>query len=409
MFPTFSSLVNYLFGTDLSWPVPTFGIFVTLAFILSYLTFWSEFARKERLLQFSTFKCKVRWGTRMKLMLFLGYGCIGFLIGYKGVGALIEQETFSYNPVRFIFSTQGDWTAGLLICLSFCIMTTFIYRSLLFSQTFTQMRSARPREILPTMLLWAGVSGFVGAKVFNIFENGHLYHSHSYFEILDFGGLTFWGGLIFGALSYLIIGRKNGMRWQHLADVGSLGMLVAYGVGRIGCHLSGDGDWGVVNNADKPFTWLPDWMWSFRFPHNVLEQGEYIPECVGKYCYILPQGVFPTSFYESVIILFAFAVLWMVKDKIKMPGLLFAIYLFIAGMERFLIEFIRVNYKFDVFGFSLSEAQLVGVFMIILSFIVTGCLLLKHNRTGVCSEAVTAENAKRRSRVIGDVGAERAR
>src|SRR5690606_13982566 len=103
--------------------------------------------------------------------------------------------------------------------------------------------------------------------------------------------------------SYLYIGIRHGIPWKQLADIGSLGMLVAYGVGRLGCHLSGDGDWGIVNNRDKPFRWLPDWAWSFDFPHNVIHQGVPIPGCTGPYCYVLPEGVFPTSLYESTCIL----------------------------------------------------------------------------------------------------------
>ncbi|HLT88015.1 MAG TPA: prolipoprotein diacylglyceryl transferase family protein [Sphingobacterium sp.] len=378
MFPTFSSLINYIFGTDFSWPIPTFGFFVTLAFILSYLVFKSEFGRKEKQGEFKAFEEHVQWGAKAISFLFLGYGLLGFLVGYKGVGALLNLEAFSHNPLRFIFSAQGNWIAGWLLALVSCMLTGMLYRKLIFGKRTTETRWVRPKELLPVMLLWAGVTGFVGSKVFNIFEDGHLHHSHSIFEILHVSGLTFWGGLFFGAASYLYIGMRRGMDWRHLADVGSLGMLVAYGVGRMGCHLSGDGDWGIVNTVEKPFSWLPDWMWSFRFPHNVIEQGERISGCEGKYCYILPEGVFPTSFYESFVILLVFAVLWVIRARIKTPGVLFVIYLFITGTERILIEFIRVNYKFNVFGLYLSEAQLVGFFMVLLAFLLGG--YLKNNR-----------------------------
>ncbi|PRD49334.1 prolipoprotein diacylglyceryl transferase [Sphingobacterium haloxyli] len=377
MFPTFSSLINYIFGTDFSWPIPTFGFFVTLAFILSYLVFKSEFGRKEKRGELKAFEEHMQWSAKAISFLFLGYGLLGFLVGYKGIGALLDLEAFSHNPLRFIFSVQGNWTAGLAFVLVACVLTGFLYRKLIFGKNTTETRHVRPKELLPAMLLWVGVTGFIGSKVFNVFEDGHLHHSHSIFEILHVSGLTFWGGLFFGAASYLYIGMRRGMDWRHLTDVGSLGMLVAYGVGRMGCHLSGDGDWGVVNAAEKPFSWVPDWMWSFRFPHNVIGQGEYISGCDGKYCYVLPEGVFPTSFYESFIILLVFAILWKIKERIKTPGRLFVIYLFITGTERFLIEFIRVNYKFNVFGLYLSEAQLVGFFMVLLAFLLGG--YLKNN------------------------------
>lgn len=385
MFPVISDLVNYLFGTDFSWAIPTFGFFVTLAFILSYLTFKKEFERKERLQQFKAFEEEVRWGIKEKTFLFLGYGLLGFFIGYKGIGALLEKETFFYNPLRFIFSTQGNWKMGVLLALACCVIVGVVYRKMIFSKTMTETRWMRPKELLPIMLLWAGVTGFIGAKIFNVFEDGLLYKTHGFADILDFSGLTFWGGLIFGGFSYFYIGIRKGLGWRDLADVGSLGMLVAYSVGRMGCHLSGDGDWGIVNTFSKPFTWWPDGLWSFNYPHNVANQGVRIPGCEGKYCYVLPEGVFPTSLYESIFMLIVFILLWWKADKIKTPGLLFVIYLFVVGLERFFIEFIRVNYKFDVGGWLLSEAQLIGFFITLLAFIMLGIIKLKNRKSRLTS------------------------
>jgi len=364
MFPTFSSLVNHLFGTDFSWPVPTFGFFVTLAFILSYLVFQSEFGRKERLGEMKPFRERLKWGASAKTVLLAGYGLLGFLVGAKGIGALLDSERFSSDPLRFLFSGAGSPKAGWLLAVVFCAIAFAVHRRSVFSKNRTETRWARPRELLPLMLLCAGTTGFVGSKAFSVFEDGRLWQAHTVSEILHVGGLTFWGGLVFGGAGYFFIGMRRGLYWKHLADVGSLGMLVAYGVGRIGCHLAGDGDWGIVNRSEKPFGWLPDWTWSFRFPHNAIGRGEHIPGCEGRYCHVLPEGVFPTSFYESAVILSVFAVLWMLRNRIKPPGRMFAIYLLVVGTERFLIEFIRVNYKFGLFGILLSEAQLVGLLMV---------------------------------------------
>ena len=155
------------------------------------------------------------------------------------------------------------------------------------------------------------------------------------------------------------------MKLIDLADIGSPGMLVAYGVGRIGCQLSGDGDWGIVNNSPKPFNWLPDWTWSFNFPHNVLGKGKYIEGCSGNYCAVLPQGVFPTSFYETVIILTCFLILWSCRNKIQLPGLMFCFFLLIMGLERFFIEYIKVNFKYNLMGWPLSEAQMVSLCFVV--------------------------------------------
>ncbi|MBE8722755.1 prolipoprotein diacylglyceryl transferase [Sphingobacterium pedocola] len=381
MFPTLSHLVNYLLGTDFSWPIPTFGFFVGLSFVLSYLTFRAEFVRKERIGAITAFEERTPPVREIIWVILIGYGVTGFLIGYKGIAFFLDATAFWANPFRWIFSSDGHLLGGLILSSLFVAFILLTYKRSERKVAQDGIRTVHPKELMPTLVLWAAVTGFIGAKLLNIFEDYRLYQSHSIWDMLRFSGLTFWGGLLFGATSYLYIGMRKGIDWRHLADIGSLGMLVAYGVGRIGCHLSGDGDWGIVNTVEKPFSWLPNWMWSFNFPHNVIHQGVYMPGCTDKYCYVLPEGVFPTSFYESTAILLAFAVLWIIKGRIKMPGVLFTIYLFVISIERFLIEFIRVNYKFDVFGFLLSEAQLVSLGILLLAvFMVVYLSINRYNK-----------------------------
>jgi prolipoprotein diacylglyceryltransferase len=76
--------------------------------------------------------------------------------------------------------------------------------------------------------------------------------------------------------------RKFKIRVIHFADAMAPTMLFAYAAGRIGCHISGDGDWGIVNLNPKPFAWLPDWMWAYQYPHNVVNEGVAIQGCVGN-------------------------------------------------------------------------------------------------------------------------------
>ena len=150
-------------------------------------------------------------------------------------------------------------------------------------------------------------------------------------------------------------------------DIGAAGMMLAYGIGRIGCQMSGDGDWGIDNIAPKPhwLSWAPDWMWAFKFPHNVNDEGVQMMNCTGKYCHELAIPVLPTSFYESVICILLFFFLLSIRNKIKAPGVLFGIYMILAGVERFFIELIRVNTKYHVAGISFTQAELISIFMVL--------------------------------------------
>jgi len=156
--------------------------------------------------------------------------------------------------------------------------------------------------------------------------------------------------------------------------------MLAYSTGRIGCQVSGDGDWGIVNNRPNPLSWLPDWMWSYTYPNNVarMDQDNPIPGCTDKFCFQLAEPHFPTPFYETVICFILFLVLWSVRKKLKIPGTLFALYLILNGVERFFIEKIRVNTKMHVLGFQFTQAELISSLLLI-SGIVLWFYLRKRN------------------------------
>lgn len=154
----------------------------------------------------------------------------------------------------------------------------------------------------------------------------------------------------------------------HFADSAAPGLMLAYGTGRIGCHISGDGDWGIPNVDPMPswMNFLPDWMWGYQYPHNVLSEGIPIPGCEGRHCMMLPEPVFPTPFYEAVLCIGLFFVLWSLRKQITVPGVLFSLYLILNGVERFFIEKIRVNTKYHIGSYEITQAEIISVVLIIL-------------------------------------------
>lgn len=205
-----------------------------------------------------------------------------------------------------------------------------------------------PRRLMDKLLLWCGLTGFAGAFVFSFLE-GHL-------------GLNYYGALLTGTAAYLFITARNGIRFPTAVDIGSPGMMLAYGIGRLGCHLSGDGDWGVKVTHPKPQL-LPEFLWSSTFPHNVLRQGIAIPMCTDpyNYCTRLPAPVYPTSLYEAILCILLFFILWALRRRLKTPGLLFGLFAVLNGIERFSIEFIRINPRYHFWGLSLSQAQIIAL------------------------------------------------
>ena len=152
-------------------------------------------------------------------------------------------------------------------------------------------------------------------------------------------------------------------------DVGGMAIMIGYGVGRLGCHFSGDGDWGDPNPHTLPsaLSWLPDWLWSFTYPGNVAKVGVRMENCISEYCFVLPQGVYPTPVWEFCLAFIIFLILMRLRNKfIQFPGMVFAFYLIFNGIERFSIEMIRINSEYQFLGLNLSQAQIIAMGLVVL-------------------------------------------
>jgi prolipoprotein diacylglyceryltransferase len=213
------------------------------------------------------------------------------------------------------------------------------------------------------------LSGFLGAKVFHLLETPSEIHWETLLvDLLTSGGWTFYGGLICGAAGVIWYTNKQGMHWRNVFDAGGPAMMLSYGLGRFGCHFSGDGDWGIANL--KPNPGLPDWAWAYKYPHNVLGKDyastgmELIPGCSGEYCYQLAVPVYPTPLYEALMALGLFAIMWFVLRKRNLaPFQMFSAYMMMAGLERMLIESIREHgvSLYSLGGMQFSQAQMISL------------------------------------------------
>jgi prolipoprotein diacylglyceryl transferase len=370
MYPNLYYLIDDFFGVKLNGLrlVNSFGFFVAIAFVASGFVLYNELKRKESLGEFTPTEESITIGAPASMSELLTSFFFGFLFGYKIIGAFTIADALN-NTQAFILSLQGNIGAGILVGAIMVYLKWKEKDKDKLAKPETRKLLLWPHDRVGDIVLQAALWGFLGAKIFHNLENLEELMLDPWGSLISFSGLTFYGGLILATIAIIVFIRKYNMRVIHFADAMGPTMLFAYAAGRIGCHISGDGDWGIPNLNPKPFTWLPDWIWSYQYPHNVVNAGVPIPGCVGNYCNQLPEGVYPTTFYEVIIMFILFLIVWMVRKKITQPGIITGIYFIFAGGERFFIEKIRVNNKYTFLPFQPTQAELISVILIILGIV----------------------------------------
>jgi len=368
MYPGISDLLNDLFGTHFtaSFP-PSFGMLVAISFLLCAWTLSLELKRKEKLGLVNSYPQTSIVGKPASSSELFWNALFGFILGAKILFIAMRTDEFLTDPQGSILSLKGNLAGGLV---GAALMGYLKYREkqrarLAQPKEITEM--VPPFQIVPEMTMVAAAAGILGAKIFHLLENWDDFIADPAGMFFSGSGLTMYGGLIVGAIAVLWFTKKRGFPPLVTCDAAAPGLMLAYGTGRIGCQLAGDGDWGIVNTAPKPslLSFLPDWVWAYRYPHNVVNEGIPIPGCVGHHCAMLADPVFPTPLYESVACILLFFFLWSIRKKIIVPGKLFSIYLILNGIERFAIESIRVNTKYHVAGIAFTQAQLISLLLIL--------------------------------------------
>lgn len=378
MYPTISDLIRDLFGIHIPLPVQSFGFFVAIAFLLAAYTLSLELKRKESLGLLKPVTKKVLRGAPATWQEILLNGLLGFVLGYKLLYFVLNYSALVEDPQGALLSTDGNFIGGLVMALA---MGYWKYREK------EKTKKARPEwveevvvphQLVGNITMVAAVSGLFGAKIFHNLEYPEELLNDPIDALLSFSGLTMYGGLIVAAIATIWYGRKNGIPALHLCDATAAGLMLAYGFGRIGCQVAGDGDWGIVNTDPIPgwMAFMPDWFWSYNYPHNVINEGIPIPGCEGRHCYMLEQPVYPTPLYESMICIGFFFILWGIRKKFNVPGKFFSLYLLLNGIERFAIESIRVNSQYHVAGIAFTQAQLISLLLILAG--IAGLFLLKN-------------------------------
>lgn len=436
MYPNLYYVLNDWFG----WKINafkifyTFGIFVALSFIAAAYFLTLELKRKEKDGLLQPREETITAGQPASFFDLLINGIVGFIFGYKLIGVFIASRSQGLDIQDYIFSSSGSWAGGIAVA---ALLVYFKYREKnkqKLSKPEKRIIRVWPHDRIGDMVIFALVFGIIGAKLFDNLENWDRFIQNPIGNLISPSGLTFYGGLICAAIAICIYAKKKGINILHLCDSFAPALMIAYAVGRIGCQVAGDGDWGIYNSAyisdvpghvvvatpqefnkklhqyapyflnggvtdpagntvvvtdrhsetlekvpHKSFKgprFLPKWMFAFTYPHNVNEDGILLPDCNDKYCRALPQPVFPTPFYETVVCTLLFLFLWLIRRRIKIAGVMFCIYLICNGVERFLVETIRVNTTYSIFGIHPTQAELISAALVIVGVI--GIIVFKR-------------------------------
>jgi phosphatidylglycerol---prolipoprotein diacylglyceryl transferase len=212
-------------------------------------------------------------------------------------------------------------------------------------------------ELGTAIVVWGAIGGLAGARIYDVFDHWSAYMNHPVSIVFSGAGFVWYGGLIGGIVSTWLVASYHRVSFLTVADMCGAPLVLGMAFGRMGCQLSGDGDWGLPSK-------LP---WAMAYPRAIVGWG---PDTVLKLDSHgnLVSGFFPgvrvhpTPLYEGVLYVAIFCFLWSIRKKVTLEGELLYLYLILAGAARFMVEFVRINPRV-VFG--LSEAQIISLLMVV--------------------------------------------
>ncbi len=373
MYPDLSYVLHDLFDTPVdNWTAlfKTFGLFLVLAIGISAWLLYIELRRKAQEGLFQPERVLTTIGKAATPFDLLSNAIFGFLLGYKILYVFRHMADFQLNPASLVLSLRGDWVGGILGALLFGGLRYWESQRKRLPQPVTQVEEIYPHHLIGDITIIAAVAGIAGAKLFDILEHFDAFVKNPLPVLFSGSGLAIYGGLIGGFLAVWGYLRQKKIPPVPVMDAVAPALIVGYGVGRLGCHFSGDGDWGIEAAAQPTWWFLPDWLWAYDYPRNVINAGVEMSGCAGLFCHHLKPPVYPTPIYETLLAFAIGALLWAWRRRMQtLPGMLFCWYLLLNGLERFWIEKIRINIRYETFGIQYTQAELVATVLMLLGIV----------------------------------------
>jgi phosphatidylglycerol---prolipoprotein diacylglyceryl transferase len=211
-------------------------------------------------------------------------------------------------------------------------------------------------ELGTALIVWGAIGGLSGARLYDVFDNWSAYMSHPVSIVFSGAGFVWYGGLIGGIIATWLVARYYRISFLVVADMCAAPLALGMAFGRMGCQLSGDGDWGLPSR-------LP---WAMAYPRAIVGWGPDTVLKLDSHGHLV-SGFFPgvrvqpTPIYEAILYVAICCFLWSIRKKVSLAGELLYLYLILAGAARFMVEFVRINPRV-LWG--LSEAQIISLIMI---------------------------------------------
>lgn len=370
MYPNLSYLFHDLFGTEPdNWLsiFQMFGLMLVLCILTAAYFFRKELIRREKIGQIKGKETDEILGGPPSSGELISNAIFGFIIGFKVPYIIKHFDAFKEDAAGIVLSGLGYFWLGILGAGLFAGLRWWQHQKS-GSKPEKKRVLTYPHDRVPDIAIIAAVSGVLGAKIFDLIENLPAFFADPIGMLFSGSGLAIYGGLIGGFLAVSWYLKQHDIPFWPTADAIAPSLILGYGIGRMGCQLSGDGDWGIVAKAQPDWWFFPDWLWSYTYPHNVNNVGNPIEGCEWKHCYELAEAVYPTPLYEIAMAFIIFGVLWALRKRLTpITGMLFFLYVLLNGVERFLIEKIRVNKVYELFGgLEATQAEVIAVgFMLV--------------------------------------------
>lgn len=400
----------------------TFGLMVAISFMVAAIVISKELKRLEKLGKLHPREEMIVVGKPASIAELFTNGILGFIFGYKIFGLFFSKSP-DINAQEYIFSAEGSFLGGIAGAALLAGLKWWERNKTRLAEPEKRKIRIWPHDRVGDIVILALVFGIIGAKLFDNLEHWDEFMADPINAIFSASGLTFYGGLILAAIAICWYAYRKGISIKYLVDAAAPALMIAYAIGRIGCQISGDGDWGVYNSAyvsdaygnvrpaaegefqnkleehstyflkgtvsdsdsrevfvtgrtypsleevpHRSFTgpsFLPAKFFAYAYPQNVNNDGIAIPGVHDEHHRVLPAPVFPTPLYEFIICLMLFLLMWGLRKKITIPVMMFGLYLLLNGAERFFIEKIRVNKVYHFMGWESTQAEIIAAMLML--------------------------------------------